>query len=416
MTSNMPPLVQAVSGAVGSVSASALTYPLDLITTRLQLDSPAKAKRRGGLSGGVRLLLLIIYGNKRKGRKGLGWSALYDGFGPDMSATVLSSFFYFYFYSFLRSLSTHGFRNLPLLRNAGKTLPSKRIHTPSLLEELLLGFIAGVASRAVSTPLNIITLRLQAERSDADDVEDAGEDIKEYEMEQVDKNLGNLATSSNAGSPRSYSPVPKEDMGVLDIAKLIYDEKGWKGFWKGFGASALLSINPSISLAFFQLLRNIVVYSRTRRSPSSKGNVNLKPWEAFFVGATASSVANTILYPLILAKKRLQSSSGSGENLMSVLLDAYAGKYDPHRHQQAVQDANGATLNAKLKRPALHHLRSRGSRYNEMPVEGFEGLYQGLQMQLFKGFFNQGVTYLVKGRIEQLVVAAYLRQGALKVQ
>jgi hypothetical protein len=41
-------------------------------------------------------------------------------------------------------------------------------------------------------------------------------------------------------------------------------------------------------------------------------------------------------------------------------------------------------------------------------MEGAEGLYQGWQMQILKGFFNQGVTFLVKGRIEQAVVSAYL--------
>ncbi|KAJ3904981.1 hypothetical protein F5879DRAFT_25944 [Lentinula edodes] len=41
MTSTLPPLVQAVAGAVGSASANTLTYPLDLVTTRVQLSSPA---------------------------------------------------------------------------------------------------------------------------------------------------------------------------------------------------------------------------------------------------------------------------------------------------------------------------------------------------------------------------------------
>ncbi|KAJ7211609.1 hypothetical protein GGX14DRAFT_393929 [Mycena pura] len=40
-----PPLIQAFSGAIGSASANALTYPLDLVTTCLQLDSQDKAKK-----------------------------------------------------------------------------------------------------------------------------------------------------------------------------------------------------------------------------------------------------------------------------------------------------------------------------------------------------------------------------------
>jgi hypothetical protein len=58
--------------------------------------------------------------------------------------------------------------------------------------------------------------------------------------------------------------------------------------------------------------------------------------------------------------------------------------------------------------------RSKSSYYdvNAPKVEGIEGLYQGLKMQILKGFFNQGMTFLVKGRIEQLVVDAYLRRAS----
>ena len=41
---------------------------------------------------------------------------------------------------------------------------------------------------------------------------------------------------------------------------------------------------------------------------------------------------------------------------------------------------------------------------------GLAAVYQGLEMQILKGFFGQGVTFLVKRRIEQLVVDAYVRR------
>lgn len=44
MTSNLPPLVQAVSGAVGSAAANAIVYPLDLVSTRLQTTSSRRLK------------------------------------------------------------------------------------------------------------------------------------------------------------------------------------------------------------------------------------------------------------------------------------------------------------------------------------------------------------------------------------
>ncbi|OJA19869.1 hypothetical protein AZE42_08670 [Rhizopogon vesiculosus] len=45
---------------------------------------------------------------------------------------------------------------------------------------------------------------------------------------------------------------------------------------------------------------------------------------------------------------------------------------------------------------------------------GFFALYRGLGAQLFKGVLRQGTAMMVKQRIEQLVVQAYLRQRALR--
>lgn len=84
MTSTLPPLVQAFSGAIGSASANALVYPLDLVTTRLQLDSPQKARKSGGLLGAIRTLHGII--------KKRGFQDIYTGLGTDTGATLLSKY------------------------------------------------------------------------------------------------------------------------------------------------------------------------------------------------------------------------------------------------------------------------------------------------------------------------------------
>ncbi|KAF9562990.1 mitochondrial carrier [Agrocybe pediades] len=362
MTSTLPPLVQAFSGAIGSASANALAYPLDLVTTRLQLESPERSKKQGGLFGAALIVRHIF--------KKYGWEAFYDGLWPDTCATVLSNFFYFYFYSFLRSLSTRG-------RIPSTTAKKSGPHKPSLLEELVLGFIAGVASRAISTPLNIVTLRIQTEREDADEFED-------------------VSTSSEPA---------KKEAGITDVVKAIYKEQGLKGFWRGFQMAALLSLNPSLTVAFFQLFRrlisvvkasslNTILTSGVRSLRHAPTDAALKPWEAFFGGAISNSIAVAILYPLILAKKRLQSSSST--TMGSVLSDAYHGR-------------------PQLRRNMSYQDKEKAEGISQRDVErapGIEGLYQGLQMKIITGFLDQGVTFLVKGRIEQLVIAAYLARRA----
>ncbi|KAF9011584.1 mitochondrial carrier [Hymenopellis radicata] len=173
-------------------------------------------------------------------------------------------------------------------------------------------------------PLNLITLRLQTEKQEAaDDDED----------EILD----------------SRPPAPD----VLSVMKLIYSERGLLGFWRGFETTILLSLNPSITLAFFQFLL------RLKRSNSLKSSAK----EAFVGGAISNSIAIALLYPLILAKTRLQAGNRQS-NLVTVLDQAS---------------------------------RSRT-------------LYQGLDMQIAKGFLSQGVTFFIKERIEQAVVNMYLRR------
>ncbi|KAJ6491658.1 mitochondrial carrier domain-containing protein [Mycena vitilis] len=331
MTSTLPPLVQAFSGAIGSASANTLTYPLDLITTRLQLESPEKAKRSSGFHGAIRILRKII---RKKG-----FQELYTGLGTDTAATLLSNFFYFYFYAFLRYLLTSR-----RISSSGKTTTLARPYKPGLAEEVLLGFIAGVASRAVSTPLNIVTLRLQVEQEN-----DPDED-----------------TIPGMEEPAS---------GVSDVVKKIYKEQGLLGFWRGFKTTTLLSLNPALTLALFQVFRRVL-----DRASTTTG-ANPKPSQAFLGAAVSNSIAAAILYPLMLSKTRLQATSAT--SMREVLRDAYTGRG-----------------------------RSTARLPGKFPSEniGIPGLYQGLTMQIAKGFLSQGVTFLVKGRVEQLIVEMYARR------
>ncbi|KAJ7163462.1 mitochondrial carrier domain-containing protein, partial [Mycena crocata] len=278
------------SGAIGSASANALTYPLDVVTTRLQLDPPEKARKSSGLRGAVRILRGII--------KKHGFQDLYNGLLTDTGATLLSN----------------------------------------LLEEVLLGFIAGVASRAVSTPLNIVTLRLQIENEN--DEEESG--------------------------------VELPSAGVGGVVNKIYKEEGILGFWRGFKTTTLLSLNPALTLALFQVFRRVLA-----RASETTG-ADPKPSQASSARPSAS-----FLYPLMLAKTRLQASSAT--SMQEVLRDAYTGK------------------GRSTKRLPRREPNSK--------TPGIPGLYQGLEMQILKGFLSQGVTFLVKGRVEQLIVEMYSRRS-----
>ncbi|KAF8835713.1 mitochondrial carrier [Paxillus ammoniavirescens] len=240
MTSVLPPFVQAVSGSLGAASANASTYPLDVITTRIQANKSQSLRK-----------LLTAYR----------LSSLYDGLLTDAGATLLSSFVYYYAYSFLRALFARGKSKTAIL---------------AVSEELAIGYFSGILSRAVTTPLSIITVRMQTER--------------EVDLDGVELH----------DSPRSTT-----SLSFRAVCKQIHDEAGLRGFWKGFTTTFLLSLNPAITLYLFQLFRRVVLKGRDRAAPP--------PSRAFIGGALANSVAVTLLYPLILAKTLIQATRKSSD-------------------------------------------------------------------------------------------------------
>ncbi|KAL1744829.1 mitochondrial carrier domain-containing protein [Schizophyllum fasciatum] len=372
MTSTLPPIVQAVSGAIGSASSKALVYPLDLITSRIQLEKSPRRQRP------IYVFRDIV------DRHGL--SALYAGLSPDTIATLLSNFFYFYFYSFFRSL---------LLRRHVSS--DKKVKPAlSLVQELALGLVAGAASRAISTPLNIITLRMQNARDD-DQSDTSSDDCSDASSE---------ADSSGGASS------------LFGVVREIYDKDGLAGFWRGFKTTLLLCLNPSLTLAVYQLCMRIILLPQTRRlrAAGKKTVVNPSPGQAFMGGAVASSMASAILYPLILAKIRVQASSSASDNFLDVLREAFSGKFNERRHAHPAPLASdntpsfSAVVKEEVPKDEIHDAQNKAVRARTARPSGLAAVYQGLEMQIVKGFFGQGVTFLVKRRIEQLIVDAYVRR------
>ncbi|PIL32765.1 transporter [Ganoderma sinense ZZ0214-1] len=333
MTSALPPLAQACSGALGSAAANAISYPLDLVATKLQTTSSRKFRDARGV---LLLIHRILYME--------GLVGLYDGLPADTASTLLSNFLYFYFYTLLHALAARrrAASNAPLLQTVKRAITSPT--RPVLLgapTELAIGFIAGVASRAISTPLSVITVRLQTS-----DEEDGTE--SETEVLTVPK-----ATS-----------VKTRSSGFCEVLRSIYAEESLSGFWAGFRPALPLCISPALTFLLMQVL------SRIHLSRKSSLTSYQSALGAFLVGAIANALTVTILYPLLLAKVRVQA----GRSRMGRTL--------------SMTDVWAAALKA----------------------EGWRGLYAALSVQILKGFVGQGVTMLVKQRIEHAVVRLYTRK------
>ncbi|XP_068560568.1 peroxisomal membrane protein PMP34 [Cebidichthys violaceus] len=125
-------LVHAVSGAMGSVTAMTVFFPLDTARLRLQVDESRKAKSTPAI------LAEII--------KEEGLSALYRGWFPVICSLCCSNFVYFYCFHSLKAGCLKGKQS-----------------TPST--DLLIGIAAGVVNVLLTTPLWVVNTRLKLQGS-----------------------------------------------------------------------------------------------------------------------------------------------------------------------------------------------------------------------------------------------------------
>ncbi|XP_051015991.1 peroxisomal membrane protein PMP34 isoform X1 [Acomys russatus] len=121
-------LVHAVAGAVGSVTAMTVFFPLDTARLRLQVDEKRKSKTTHAV------LLEII--------KEEGLLAPYRGWFPVISSLCCSNFVYFYTFNSLKAVWVKGQRS-----STGK--------------DLVIGFVAGVVNVLLTTPLWVVNTRLK---------------------------------------------------------------------------------------------------------------------------------------------------------------------------------------------------------------------------------------------------------------
>ena len=207
-----------------------------------------------------------------------GISGFYSGWEQDTIASVSSTFFYHFAYQFLRERR---------LRRAAK----RGEKTLGIIEELVVGALAGVFSRFFTTPLNNLVTRKQT--------------------------LGQSSANGNVTSS-------------VSILKGIYNEKGitgaypyspnlMRGFWSGYRSSIVLTSNPAISYYLFELFKSIFPPGSLSFKDTSTKSKTHSSLETFLFAAMSKSIASTITYPFILAKARMQVSERRNLTPISVI-------------------------------------------------------------------------------------------------
>lgn len=325
----LPALGNAMAGALGAAISNVATYPLSLIVARLQTakrdNSSDETKEGESDTDNEKSEEPNILSIARKILAEEGVGGLYAGLSQDTAKTVADSFLFFLAYTFFRQR-----------RIKARFGPAKKKAVLPVLDELIVGMLAGAFSKLFTTPLaNIVTRR-------------------------------------------QTSSLPKGGKGpsTKDIASEIRAEKGLAGFWSGYPATLILTLNPSITFFLHELLKYVVLPREKRSRPS--------PFATFILAALSKSAASSVTYPFSLAKTRSQVSKSSDDSSIQ-----------DKQHNADSDDT--VSFTPRIISTVLTIARE----------EGITGLYSGLSGEILKGFFSHGFTMLAKDAVYALIVKSY---------
>ncbi|KAG6018365.1 hypothetical protein E4U43_002524 [Claviceps pusilla] len=192
---------------------------------------------------------------------------------------------------------------------------SKSVGSPSIAIELALGAAAGALAQLFTIPVAVVTTRQQTARAD-------------------------------------------ERKSLLATAReVVKGPDGVSGLWRGLKASLVLVVNPAITYGAYERLRMMFF----------KDKVNLRPWEAFLLGALSKALATVVTQPLIVAKVGLQS------------------------RPPPAREGRPFTSFVEVMQFIIE---------NEGPL----ALFKGIGPQVFKGLLVQGILMMTKERVELMFI------------
>ncbi|CAL4900565.1 unnamed protein product [Urochloa decumbens] len=232
-------LAEATSGAIGSLVSTTVLYPLDTCKTKFQaeLQTHHGAHKYRNLSD--------VFWEAIRKRQLL---SLYQGLNTKNIQSFISSFFYFYGYSY--------FKRLYLEKSGAKSIGTTA--------NLIVAAAAGACTVIATQPLDTAASRMQ---------------------------------TSAFGKSKGLRETLAEGT--------------WMEAFDGLGISIILTCNPSIQYTVFdQLKQRIIQRQRRKNGGSAEDNsrVALSAFSAFLLGAVSKSIATVLTYPLIRCKVMIQAA------------------------------------------------------------------------------------------------------------
>lgn len=243
MQLDLESLSEATSGAIGSLVSTTVLYPLDTCKTKYQAEVQAHHQRK------YRRISDVLWEAISK-RQVL---SLYQGLGTKNVQSFISSFIYFYGYSYFKKL---------YLKKTG----NKNIGTAA---NLIAATASGVCTILITQPLDTASSRMQTS--------------------EFGKSKGLWKTLS---------------------------EGTWSEAFDGLAISILLTTNPSIQYtAFDQLKHRLLKGKMSKRTDAKSSPESLSAFNAFMLGAVSKCAATCLTYPAIRCKVMIQAADSDDRKI-----------------------------------------------------------------------------------------------------
>ena len=335
-----------MAGAVASALAKASVYPIDTVVTRLQVQKQFKGEKEtpsAASDADAEYKSLLDAANKIWKNEG-GLNAFYAGCWADVGKHVVDAFLFFLAYNALqnRLLKAEKSKSLPVYKDFG------------------VGIVAGCFSKAFTTPIQNIVTRQQT------------------------------AALIAARNPSSSN---EKGGSIKDVFLEIHRNRGVAGFWAGYSAAVVMTLNPAITFAVDNILRGLI--------PQKHKD---KPQLTFFLAALSKAIATGVMYPVQLAKSRAITSSSSPAE----------GKGDSKLADPEKADTTAEAAERKVKQKswqALRLLEGQIALFKSLlkiyRTEGVQGMYSGIEGDILKGFLQHGLTMMIKENVHGGVIQLY---------
>ncbi|KAI0199986.1 mitochondrial carrier domain-containing protein [Astrocystis sublimbata] len=305
-----------------------------------------------------------------------GLRAFYTGLAQDATKSVLDSFLFFLFYEWFRALrlKSRRRRGAQALKSKGRGL--------GWVEELAVGMAAGACSRFFTTPIaNVVTRKQTA-------------------------TLTKSKSKSTSSPDRDDGKGDDDDNSVREIVRRIREEKGIAGFWSGFSASLVLTLNPSLTF-FLQEALKTTFAEQTYDDPG--------PRLTFLFAASSKAVSSFVTYPFQIAKTRLQAGiplDTEDEDQGQDMDEKGSGEHEEMQSESGkILAKTTTTTTTTAAICAVQNLAQRsifGTVAQLIRSEGLASLYDGVGAELVKGFFSHGTTMLAKDVVHKALFKLYL--------